>query len=281
MDFQPADQACISGSPDKANEDYILITDGLYVVLDGATGLGKQLITTHPSDAVWFVEKISFYMKRFWHQECDFVRALSRAIKSCSEDYNLLTRGVSRPDYELPSAGLAAIAIENGVINAYRLGDCAIYSNSDKLKSSIFEPSFLEELDTKSIKSLKGELSKGSNAKQAREAIMPMLRKHRSLMNKPNGYGSLSLTQSCIEYIDKKQLNISQGESILLASDGFSCIENYCNFDVRGIFNICESLGLEGVVGKIRKIENEDSKMESYPRLKIHDDSTALLLNVL
>ena len=281
MKLELIDKISEPGSSRKANEDLIVVGEDLYVVLDGATGLGGQAIDSFPSDAVWFVRTFSDRLVEHWEQERNFIAALSTAIDACVDEYARLTGGMQGSLYEQPSAGMVAIAVEEGKISAYRLGDCTGYVSRGGLADQLFEQTPLEALDNRAIEGMVAELRQGKAFEEARRMILPMLQSHRALMNTPEGYGALSLSRDCLKYIESERISFVSGASVLLATDGFSAIQKYGRLDLGTLFKWCEIIGLAGVVGDIRKTENDDSELTRYPRLKRHDDATAVLLRLV
>lgn len=281
MEIELLDSVSVAGSSSTENEDLIVSSNNLCVVLDGATGLGARAIKSYPSDAVWFVKAFSSRLVVHWRGKRDFVAAVSRSIEDCTSEYAKLTAGAARPPYELPSAGMVAIADESEGAYAYRLGDCTAYLKSGGNAHRIFERSPLADLDDRSTEALLMELRRGKSYRQARAAILPMLRAHRTLMNKPSGYGSLSLTPDCIHYLERHRVSCDEDTKLLLASDGFSVVERYFRYAASDIFDRCERLGINGVIEKIRALETEDEQMKTFPRLKPQDDATAVLLRLV
>ena len=53
------------GAKIKPNEDKITIIDGAAWVLDGATGITGKRITEKETDALWYVETIDNYLKKY------------------------------------------------------------------------------------------------------------------------------------------------------------------------------------------------------------------------
>jgi len=72
------------------------------------------------------------------------------------------------------------------------------------------------------------------------------------------------------------------GTVILLASDGFSAlVDLYRAMDAKGLMESAVSSGLEPLARKAREMETEvDPDGKLYPRFKLSDDTTAILLRV-
>lgn len=277
MNINVLDKVSLQGSPSKENEDLILIDDGVVVVLDGATGLGGSIIQNEVSDAKWFVENISKYFLLSWKENNDFMGSLRSAIETVTNLFKEHTFGVQFHNYEKPSSGMIAVAIEKDGVNLYHAGDCtAIYKGEDI--EYLFENGPLEQLDRISISKLRKNLINGLPYAEARRNILPILRGNREKMNAKDGYPSLTIGTRCINFIEKRCFHPRPGDKLLLCSDGFSAIYNkYDSYKVENFFS-SERKPLELVVSLLRDIENNDKSLLKYPRLKPHDDATAVLL---
>ena len=284
MNIKLIDQATEAGFPSKANEDGLVLGNNLFMVFDGATSLGDQRIDSHESDASWFVDAMSRHFLPIWAAGNSFPSSLEQALEGCMKEFEDLTHrklgsGEVRK-HELPSASMAAVAVENNGISAFRFGDCSCYCKSSHGACSIFDRSTLERLDSIAVNALVDELRRGSTVEQARHSIFGLLRSHRSRMNGPGGYGALSLSKECMSYLESRLLECEGLTGILLFTDGFGAIEQYGDYGVETLFRECEQRGLDDVIREIRERETDDESLLSFPRLKQHDDASALFLGV-
>ena len=284
MNIKLIDKATKAGFPSRANEDRIVLGNNLFMVLDGATSLGEQQIESFESDALWFVDAMPRHFLPKWEAGSSFRSALHQALDCCMEEYEDLTHGKLRSGvlrkHELPSAGMAAIAVEKNTIWAFRLGDCACYCKYTQGGRSMFGKSALESLDSTAVSALVDEIRRGSTVETARHSISGLLRSHRSRMNGPDGYGVLSLSKECMSYLESKQVEREGLTGILLFTDGFGAIEQYRDYGIETLFRECKRRGLDDMIRETRELETDDEFLLTFPRLKQHDDSSALFLEV-
>jgi len=274
------EKVSVSGSLEKPNEDHLIIGDELFVLLDGATGLGRHLIKKYSSDALWFVKNLEFFLLDSWSDSHDFQSSLTDALDLLTKEFLQITYGVEVFDYEHPSAGMVALVVEEGVLNLYRIGDCSVYFSKDMISNNVFGRSDLEDFDYLSIKAMTRHLWGENKWPKARDSVLDLLRSNRSRMNKPGGYGALSISCDCLRYIEKKNISVDFNSKLLLSTDGFSSIvDRYKAFDISGLFQKINDDGLKSVVSIIREIEDADGSLQEYPRLKMHDDASAILIN--
>ena len=172
---------------------------------------------------------------------------------------------------------MIAVALENDEVNLYQMGDCtAIYHGA--YTERLFENSKLEELDQSSIILLRKYMDGGLPYVEARKKILPILRLHREIMNTKKGYPALSIGIDCLDFIETKHLRSASGDKLLLTSDGFSAIYNKYNSYQVDRFFYNQQNSLKAVVDLLRLIESRDKDLLKHPRLKPHDDATAVLL---
>jgi hypothetical protein len=103
----------------------------------------------------------------------------------------------------------------------------------------------------------------------------------RDQMNSANGYGVLTVVKPNKMNMTVKDFNANEVTAILLATDGLA--EAYDTFK---LFSSPEELlkaaqnqnGLRDIIKSLRQAQLEDRNCRIYPRAKIGDDVTALLI---
>lgn len=276
MQLDILEQITSAGKKDKANEDMIVIENNYYMILDGATGLGKQNIPNYQSDALWFVREFTKYFKENLFKFTITEDIIFNTLKDIETIYLKNILDLPFQKYNYPSAGMIlAHKHKADSIDFYRLGDCEAFVKSNNKSKKIFNSSYLNELDSYSINKMQKYIKAGFSTKEARRRIMHILQSNRNKMNVENGYWVLSIVksdiQNIIQHIEKIIVPIECNDVILLASDGYSALTDKYNKDIFQ-FTLKDGLNI------IRDIENSDSNLIKYPRLKKSDDATALLL---
>ena len=265
----------------KPNEDKIIIFDNLFVVIDGATGLGEKKISSTDSDAQWFVNYISDYFSENWNSKSQFIPFLREALNAVNSKYlDLINNSENIKPFELPSAGLAAVQIFDKHIIAYRIGDCSLYIKNQNSVIDVFGDSPLNALDQKSISMLTRELKKGLSITEARENIKDILKQNRSKMNQKDGYSVITIHPDSINGFEKKKIDLLKNTELLLTSDGFSAFNEKYEFPLEEVFQKVNKNSLDDVIKELREIESNDDKLLQFPRLKAHDDATCIYLEI-
>nr|WP_295707634.1 protein phosphatase 2C domain-containing protein [uncultured Halomonas sp.] len=264
------------------NEDHVHFDRRLALVLDGATGLGDPLLTGESSDAEWLVHAFTQKLIEAIDHHNSVLEGLSQAVHGVTELFwQKLGKRCSLPKHRLPSAGMALAALEGEEILLARFGDCSLQTLSQGVIQSPFPASPLEKLDNRAIASLNQQIHTGKSYSAARSSIKDTLKEHRNTMNTQGGYSALSVDPECLSYLEVKRIPIQHApQRLLLASDGFAAaFEAYNICTAENIF-MGETKAFSTLIKKIRLTEKKDIELKRYPRLKPHDDASALLIEV-
>jgi hypothetical protein len=121
----------------------------------------------------------------------------------------------------------------------------------------------------------------GALQKTLRENLWPKLRAARAAMNTPSGYGVFSITPPPAHFVRSGTIALEPGATVLLASDGLTrLVDVFRRYGARELFEAARLRGIASLVDELRHIESADSECISFPRAKISDDATGLLLRV-
>lgn len=283
MPFECLDGVCAPAVTPERNEDLVYCDARLALVLDGATGLGEPLLAGEGSDARWLVHAFTQQLCEALGQHAPVLGALERAVSGVTMQFwQRIGRRDALPTHRLPSAGMALAALEGETLVLARLGDCSLLTLASGAVQRPFPPSPLEALDRRAIDALRHHLNAGLSYAEARAAIKERLQAHRDTMNTPGGYSALSVDPHCLAYLQVMRLPVEEApERLLLASDGFAAAyDHYGLCTPEGILS-GEAGRLSALVERIRRLEDEDATLARYPRLKPHDDASALVLSLV
>lgn len=110
---------------------------------------------------------------------------------------------------------------------------------------------------------------------------MPKLRAQRLRRNLPDGYGVLAAEQSCVAMVHVDRRPARDVRRVLLASDGYyRLVDHYGARNDAELVRETDRQGADALLKQLRAIEAADSLGTAYPRLKMRDDATALLIGV-
>ncbi len=110
---------------------------------------------------------------------------------------------------------------------------------------------------------------------------LDVLRENRSKMNSEDGYYILEHDVNAIQNGIYREYRLDNIKEILMMSDGFSSIHNkYDLLSVEDLLAKSKNEGMKPLLKMIRDVEESDPKIETYKRLRRHDDATAVYINV-
>lgn len=272
------DRVCTKGPGAAANEDAFGFSRQCAMVVDGATTLGSSQSGASPGRLL--AETV-----------CDVATALCAEYSAAGWDawFNeVLAQASARiaretePDLlgARTSAAAAFVHVVDGHLLDFCLfGDCTLIVRHPEGPISAFSDERLQKLDAVSIGFLHERLLALGSLDQARNATMPILQRHRDMMNTPQGYPSLTLDGAGVGLAKRGAVPVQPGSRVLLATDGLA--------EAVTLFNIAcwedlltGRLSLSDAEEALRLAQEEDPNCMVYPRLKKGDDSTGLLLEL-
>jgi hypothetical protein len=280
MQLRVVDAVCEpSGS---VNEDRWGTIDGAVWVLDGATGLTEPRLLPGPSDALWLVEQIDAGLKRHAAADASLADILRPIIRDAQAGFARLVRRADAGPADLPSTGLVMLRLGAGAVELNSLGDCRIvHPGSDGL-ARCFGTSGVTALDERLVEEVVRLQARGLSRDEIWRDLRPMIRRHRALVNLPEGYWVLDLTERALEHIEMASVPPMTGAAFLLLSDGFyRLVDLYRRYSYASLFQAAQDGGLRPLYDELRTIEATDAEGRRYPRLKPRDDATAVLARLV
>ena len=278
------DITSISHTSGQINEDIIGYNAQAIWVLDGATSISgrKTLIHKLPqSDASWFVGQFSHHFSKLDH-DID----LTTQLKSISQLIQQQSSTVWKnwDDQDIPSASFSAAFYDQKNIFLYNLGDCRVLYQLDDEPIQHFGQSNVEALDTALLQQYKhlSQQSPRPSHKEIWQQLVSQIRSNRLRMNQANGYWILSPDGLGIDHLQQIHLNYHQNAKVLLSSDGlYRLVDTYNDMTDQQFFSQAfQPNGLNQLLARLRKIELNDPEAMDYPRVKLQDDASAVLLYI-
>jgi hypothetical protein len=254
-------------------------------VLDGVTGINDRALLPGPTDAAWFVAQVQEALPALLSQSpdgpaADLVGALVRELERRQSSAWLAARGAD--GRETPAASFALVRLIGSEIEVLRLGDCLVLLEADDGAVTVMDHPVLATIEAETRNALLTLRAQGvTDPKQMFTAMMPRLRTERRRRNISDGYGVLAAERSCVPMIHLDRMPAHTLRRILLVSDGYYRLVDHYNAatDAELVRRTAE-LGASAMLQQLRAIEAADPMATQFPRLKIADDATALLLGV-
>jgi hypothetical protein len=254
-------------------------------VLDGVTGINDRPLLPGPTDAAWFVAQVQEALPALLSQApdrpaADLIGALVSELERRQSSAWLDARGAD--GRETPAASFALVRLIGSEIEVLRLGDCLVLLESADGAVIVMDHPVLAAIEAETRRALLALRAQGvTDPKQAFTAMMPRLRAERRRRNLPDGYGVLAAERSCVPMIHLDRMPARALRRILLVSDGYyRLVDHYAAASDAELVRRTAELGAEAMLRQLRAIEAADLMGTRFPRLKIADDATALLLGV-
>ncbi len=277
MSLHVLDSISEPAHPGSINQDYFRAFKNGVILLDGASPLQKDSpFPTHD-----FVQEFTDAFSIFAAEsDTDTKTLIQKTIDS-------LVKSSGMNDLSQSPSASAIIMRFNGKTNKLefvQIGDCKSYIMSKwglEEATPVFKENRVYHFDQIALNVQMSYMKLGFNAQEARRLINPLLISHRSMLNLPKGYASLSLSSSCNNYISCHEYVLKSNTvyKVMLASDGFySGFEDYEPGTLPKIMD--GMISLKNALEKYRKIERRDSELIKHPRFKVHDDASCVLIEI-
>lgn len=276
--FRSLDQLSLPGS--RVNEDGIGLRGPFAWVIDGATGLSDEQLTSGGSDAAWLAGQVGERLMDLAGQGgADTVlRRLETGIDADFREVSAHVQAID--DHHAPSACLGlmeARVVEGGQIEVFGrfLGDVIALVPSEKglvrwsdERAKPFEKKTLAALEAR-------EHAPGSIPVGVRRQIL----ENRTKLNRPDGYWVVNPLRPWAGRELRFSAQVEAGAPIVLATDGFMRL-----VDVFGAYSdsilharLAAGKGAD-LMEELRERERSDSMAGAFPRVKTHDDATFLVI---
>lgn len=275
------------------NEDIVVAGNNYAILMDGATGLGKNRFVGDNTLVEWYVSQVAKSVENQILKDKDFNLDLQEIVKSTVLEVKAKIKiyeneiGEVLKKYEEPSACLAIIReLKDDYTEIFILGDISIYIkklNGDTCQIANPSKDVLNSLDNTVYNKMK-EIAKQNNldvidTREFKE-VKELLEKNRSCKNNINSktpYWIMGTDLTAVNNAVNIKIKTSDIDKIIMCSDGFNL--NILNIQVSEIFEIVNSEeDVKILAQNIRQLEEEDSKCNKYPRFKKSDDLSFLMI---
>ena len=276
--FRPLDRLSLPGS--RVNEDAVGLCGSFAWVIDGATGLSGEQLTSGGSDAAWLAGIIGDRLMDL-SGEGDAGVVLSRLEPEVHAAFRETTEHVpSIDDHQAPSACLGLIEIQTGeggqaAILGRFLGDVVVLVPT---KQGIvrWSDERAKPFERKTLASLGAqEHAPGSIPEPVRRQIL----ENRAKLNRPDGYWVVNPIRAWAGHELRFEAHVTPGVPIVLATDGFMRLVDVFGAYSDSTLHARLAAGQGGdLMEELRDRERSDLMAGAYPRVKTHDDATFLVI---
>lgn len=271
----------ISKSYKTYNEDMIGYNENAVWIIDGASALNSQnIISKKENDVVWYINAWNQYLYNNLTTKKSILEILKEGIEYVKNKANI-SNILNIDKFNLPSASIAIIRKIDNFLEYYVLGDCSIIiKDNEKIES--FKDDKVSKFDNLAIECIKNEKTFNCDFfKGYSKNVLDVLIKNRGMKNNINGYWILEFDVEAIENGIYGKYEIYNEAQILMTTDGFSIYrELYKKETEHKFIQEVNRYGLKEIYKRLRNIEKKDSNGTKYPRLRKHDDSSAIFMKI-
>lgn len=260
------------------NEDRAGVAPPFAWVIDGATDVVPEPLTRAPSDAAWFAAAMNDVLTELPaarpHSLIDLPRLVAARL---APRFAVEIQRAAEPDEHPSAAAIIVRATGRGEIEYVSLGDCVLIAeqNGRLAKIGVDEETAGDRWVAEALSERNGGVP------MTRAGLWPRLRAQRARMNTDTGYGIFSITAPPLAMIRHGMLRVSPGARLLLASDGLMrLVDVFRRYRAKDLFAAAWSAGLQPLFDELRALEAEDGDCRRFPRAKVSDDTTALLVRI-
>ena len=275
----------IDGNPKSFSEDALYVTDGIAALFDGATGVGeRRVVKTMSSDPEWFSNKAGEALSKITDVTVPPYEIVRNIITHVRAEYEKDALFADIRDYETPSS-TAVMVKRSATVDALDLvliADGIIMWNTSDEGFGCVKPSEFLIRQGEELEARVAEVA-ALGMDNARMKMLPELQRIRALMNKPEGYGVLSLDYEVLRHKDFKVVTkkFKKGDRILISSDGLLRYADEYKLGDRRDFFIAAEKSLAGLLKTVRDFERSDLSCAKLPRFKVSDDVSAVLIEIV
>jgi hypothetical protein len=251
-------------------------------VIDGATDVVERPLTDAATDADWIAARLEAALTALAvSPPIDLSQMPDLTATRLATEFARDARRVPIDKTEHPSASAIIVRACDASIDYVSIGDCTllIEGSSGFLRVGVDAADAGDPHVAETLAALHAK-HRGLEAETARAQVWPSVKAGRAAMNESDGYGVFSITPTPRHFVRAGQIAMPAGGYALLASDGLMrLVDVFRLYTARDLLDAARNKGLTPLIRKLREVERDDIQGRQYPRVKVHDDATGLLLH--
>lgn len=271
-----------SDAQGSVNEDAVGYQGDAAWVIDGATGLGANLLGG-PSDAAWLATTANAFLKQVLADSPDLptVDVLRRVMELCADALAREQVSPAEGPHELPSAAFAMVRVMDGMAEITTLADCRVAAVDREGSARLFGDSpALDAIEGRTLAAMRELLlaEPGLAPDILKARLMPGLRANRRLMNSLDGYWVLGVDPAAADHVWQVRVRLQPGARFAVASDGFlRLVELFRTLEPADLLSIATSQDWARRLRELRDLEREPGTLQRFARVKAHDDASLVV----
>jgi len=250
------------GRRDSPNEDWMAISPTMAIVLDGVT-VFKDVETGCIHGTPWYVNHLG---TRLLAAASDAETSLTHALRTAISSVAGLHADVCDLDQTgAPSAAVGAVRITDQFIEYLVLADVTIALSSIHGLTVVSDErvdSTIEDLAKRNIFSAE------------------VMKRRERYRNKQGGYWVAAADPDVAEHAKVGRLPLDGFTCAAIMSDGVSrLVSPFEQTDWPGMLRLVQEVGPAALIDHIRAVESGDIEKTRWPRFKVSDDATIVLVS--
>jgi hypothetical protein len=249
-------------------------------IIDGATGLANDPMTSGASDAAWLAGQIGAGLAELTARDEAAESVLSRLDAALQGTFGDATSHIETiHDNHAPSACLGLVALRQGeggfIVQGSFLGDVvALVPTEDGIVRWTDERA--KPFEQKTLAALGARPHEPGHIP---EAVKRQILENRGKLNRPDGYWVVSPRRPWAGQELRFEARFEAGQPIVLATDGFMRLVDVFGQYSDATLHAALAAGREAaLIQELRELERSDLMAGAYPRVKTHDDATFLVI---
>jgi hypothetical protein len=281
--FTVLDRISWPGHVDKANEDICGVSGDWAWVIDTSIFPGTKPVMHQKSDATWLARFADDRLSNLAPQAQDGVALLRHVMEEARTAYRAVAPAERHDDFVAwPLGAMTLVRRRGNVLDVWTFGDTTAYVRQPGGSVQVLgDASGLRETEASKAAELMQQAGSTPTAILDEPVFLAWLGERRERQRRSGVPAALlSFNPDAADRLRHETAPCEDGTVILLASDGFSAlVDLYGALDAKSVMEAALASGLEPLARLAREIETErDPHGKLYPRFKLSDDTTALLL---
>lgn len=281
--FTVLDRISWPGHPDKPNEDICGVSGDWAWVIDTSIFPGMKPVMHERSDATWLARFADERLSNLAPHAEDGVTLLRHVMEEARTAYRAIAPAERHEDFVTwPLGAMTLVRRRGNVFDAWTFGDTTAYVRQpDGSVQVLGDAPDLRDAEAAKAAELMRQAGSRPTEILKEPVFLSWLGERRERQRKSGIPAALlSINPDAVDRLRHETASCEDGTVILLASDGFSAlVDLYRAMDAKAVMEAALISGLEPLVKLAREIETErDPDGRLYPRFKVSDDTTAILL---
>jgi serine/threonine protein phosphatase PrpC len=273
----------LTHGPKPPNEDAHGVSPAAAWVIDGATGVNRGADILEPSGAAWLARTLSETLSAVLSESgppslADTLAAAETKVSGAFERA-VGDQPIEAPD--LPTACLGLALLHEGRLHLAAIGDISILHRRGDGTVTLLSDHAIEAVASRTQAAF-AEARRLRPHEDPWPLVRETIRENRLLANQPGGYNVVHPRVPWRSLVVTANHAVDPGDVLLLLTDGFYRLIDH--FGIHTQADLVEAAladGLQPLIARLRAEEEADPHGVRAPRIKKHDDATAILVRVV